>query len=355
MLNDLVIVGGGLAASAALIALRGAGLRVAVVRPAAAANFKIGETLSPAANRELLALSVEPAELAEGCRPARSKFSSWAQGVLRETYEWRDGAQTGWCLDRLWFEDLLWSKATRTDFELTEDAVVGTSFENGQWTVSTRNGTTLYARRLLDASGRAGVVVRNQATRSRHDKLICRYEVLPQTDTSVEPTRATLIEPVADGWYYSVLLPGGQLLIAFFTDSDLVGAVDNWPARVAETEFTARRIATAGFRAVASPKVVDAATLVAELPPEGHLLAAGDAFACFDPLSSHGMTTALWAGRRTGAALAAPEAKIPGLLTDLWGEYQGGVDKYLREQARIYGLERRFGEELFWQRRHLAF
>ena len=77
----------------------------------------------------------------------------------------------------------------------------------------------------------------------------------------------------------------------------------------------------------------------------------GDAWACFDPLSSHGMTTALWSGRRVGEVLAATAADQPHLLAKYRRDYQGGVDKYLEEQCRIYGLEGRFAAAAFWRRR----
>jgi flavin-dependent dehydrogenase len=352
MRYDLVVVGGGIAAAAALIRLQGSGLRIAVIRQEDKPDFKIGETLSPAANQEFRLLGLDVAEIERFCRPARSKFFSWGTNDLRETYQWRSGAQTGWCLDRIRFEQWLWQLAEATTFTLLEEKVVGADFSDRCWMVNTNEGTRIKASRLLDCSGRAGVVVRNHGTRERHDKLVCRYAVLEQEDKDVDPTPATLIEPVRDGWWYSVLLPDGRLLVSFFTDSDLSPARDmDWAERLSATEYTLKRIISAGFPVPTSGKVVDAATIVTKMPADEHLLAAGDAWACFDPLSSHGMTTALWSGRRVGEVLAAPAADQSHLLVKYRKDYQGGIDNYLAEQRRIYGLEGRFVGAEFWGRR----
>ena len=352
MTYDLVVVGGGIAAAAALIRLQGSGRRIAVIRQEATPGFKIGETLSPAANQELRLLGLDTAEMERFCRPARSKFSCWGTNTLRETYQWRSGAQTGWCLDRVRFEQWLWKQAEATAFTLIEEKVVGADFSDQCWTVSTKGGTRIKAVRLLDCSGRAGVVVRNHGSRERYDKLVCRYAVLEQMDEDIDPTVATLIEPIKDGWWYSVLLPDGRLLVSFFTDSDLAPArVVNWPELLAATEYTLRRIVSAGFQVPITGKVVDAATIITKIPTSGHLLAAGDAWACFDPLSSHGMTTALWSGRRVGEVLAATTTDQTHLLAKYHEDYQGGVNKYLEEQRRIYGLEERFVRAEFWERR----
>ncbi len=56
MRYDVVIIGNGIAACAALRRLQGIGLHLAVVAPARTAGFQIGESLSPAANEELRSL-----------------------------------------------------------------------------------------------------------------------------------------------------------------------------------------------------------------------------------------------------------------------------------------------------------
>jgi flavin-dependent dehydrogenase len=246
----------------------------------------------------------------------------------------------------------LWEKAAVTAFTLIEEKITGAAFNDQCWVVKTSGGSRIKAARILDCSGRAGVVVRNHANRERYDKLVCRYTVVNQVDLGIKPTSATLIEPVRDGWWYSVLLPDGRLLVSFFTDSDLpVARETDWSELLAGTEYTQQRIITAGFPVPTVGKVVDAATIVTNLPAGGHLLAAGDARACFDPLSSHGMTTALWSGRRAGEALAAAPEVQDGLLAKYRQDYQAGIDNYLAEQRRIYGLERRFVGAAFWRRR----
>ena len=83
-------------------------------------------------------------------------------------------------------------------------------------------------------------------------------------------------------------------------------------------------------------------------------MAVGDAAAAFDPLSSHGMTTALWAGERSASVLPAALDGDPSQLDAYAAAVADGVTRFLKQRKAIYGMERRFAQAPFWQRRHLG-
>ncbi|HYO67500.1 MAG TPA: tryptophan 7-halogenase, partial [Archangium sp.] len=80
-------------------------------------------------------------------------------------------------------------------------------------------------------------------------------------------------------------------------------------------------------------------------------VAAGDAAASFDPLSSQGILAAMDSGQRVAEAL---QAHLGGDAEAL-GRYTQRVESvytnYLRNRTRYYGMERRFAASAFWKNR----
>lgn len=179
---------------------------------------------------------------------------------------------------------------------------------------------------------------------------------LPQQEDDVEATQATMIEALPNGWFYSVLVPGNKLVVSWFTDSDLLPdgiaqKAEIWQSLIDQSNYTQQRIESAGFAQAATASVVGAATITTDAIATKHLLTAGDAATCFDPLSSHGMTTALWSGRRTAESVIALQKGDDSELHSYVESFRKGTRKYLMERQQIYAQEQRFANEEFWQRR----
>ncbi|MFT7642610.1 MAG: flavin-dependent dehydrogenase, partial [Pirellulaceae bacterium] len=362
MLYDLAIVGRGIAASAALIALRGSGLRVAVVAPSRPPGFRIGESLSPTANEELSSLGILDAFLKERHWEAHTRFVAWEDPILREQYAWESRNAAGWYLDRAAFEEFLWREANATEFDLHETKVVNAEHEECDgtvhWRIQCMERGDIHARLLLDCSGRRAVVAEKRTPRSRRDKLVGLYTVLQHEQIDIDPTKATLVEAVSNGWWYSVLVPGTQLVVAYFTDSDLM--VGNprqdfaaWENLLALAPYTSERIRSAGFTSRNPPSITDASSkfTVGYLAP--NLLAAGDAVASFDPLSSHGMTTALWSGRLAASAATSLVSGSVANAEAYQRKWEAGISEYQQTHQQIYAAVERFRGETFWMRRSL--
>lgn len=353
---DVVIVGGGIAANAALCALRDGGLAVGAIAPAGQAGERIGETLSPAANGILQQLGLWQQFLAEGHRPAHAAFSAWGSDRLVERNAITHPEGAGWHLDRRRFETFLRSHAARTAAKHYATAVRSVTRQAPGWRLNLSDGGSLEARFLLDCSGRSAVAARRLTTRAREDRLLAAYAFLDQVEPDIEPTPATLIEACPTGWWYSALLPNGRLVVAHFTDSDLLpkdvqrepGA---WRQLIATSRYTRTRIETAGFAVAAAPAVTGAGSLRLDRFAGDGWCAAGDAAAAFDPLSSHGITTALWSGRR--AALAAIESLRgdPAPLQAYSESLAAGAARYRLEHRAVYAQERRYADQPFWRRR----
>lgn len=360
MVYDLVIIGAGVASASALLTLRTCGLKVAVIAPDEKPKFKIGETLSAVGIEELKKLGIHEEFLKQNYWPTYSKFSSWGTSQLKEDYTWKAANQSaGVYLDRMAFEEFLWRSADSIAFDRIDDKVIKADWEEGLWEIRMFNGAQIKSKVLLDCSGRSGIVSRSlDNNRVRHDKLVATYAVLDPKGEEVEPTRATLIESVEDGWFYSVLIPNGKMVVAYFTDSDLLPSGitkenDEWVKLVAQTTYTTRRIETAEYELRTLPKTVDAGTLTTRSFASEHFFAAGDAAASFDPLSSHGITTALWSGRMTAEAIRGLQKNSLIELESYSKAFTRGIDQYLNDQRMIYSQEKRFLESEFWKRRKI--
>ena len=356
----VAVIGGGVAGAAACIALHRAGLETAWIAPDAEPGADlVGESLAPAAGPILDRLGL--AAIVDGAAHRRSNasFSAWGSDLLVERNAAVHLEGPGRVLDRPRFEAELRAVADGTA-DRRRSALVDATVEAGSWRLGLADGSALATGFLIDASGRASVVARRRAAMRRDDRLVAACAFLPHRDDGVEPTPATLIEAVPEGWWYASLLPDGRLSVAVFSDPDLLPRGlsrdrDRWSAMIGRTRHVAHWIADAGFGVETPPRLHSAATRWAD--PAGGTVdgagwaAIGDAAAAFDPLSSHGMTTALWSAARTAEVAAAWLAGDGGPLAGYARAVADGVDRFRGQRAALYARERRFADAPFWRRR----
>jgi flavin-dependent dehydrogenase len=80
--------------------------------------------------------------------------------------------------------------------------------------------------------------------------------------------------------------------------------------------------------------------------------AAGDAAAAYDPLSSHGIGSALAGGRQAAATLVAALQGDAAALPAYGEGHRAGYARYLWSRHAYYADERRWPDAPFWKRRH---
>jgi flavin-dependent dehydrogenase len=165
------------------------------------------------------------------------------------------------------------------------------------------------------------------------------------------------VESVPHGWWYSAPVPDGRVVSVLMTDSDLLQ--DNhasrsafWQSALDQAPHTRARID--GLPVLEPLRVWPAHSQWLEPCCGEGWVAAGDAAAAFDPLSSMGIGYALSTGIQA-ARLAAAHLSNP---TDTATQQQSysddirrHVDEYLTLKRGYYDAERRFAKEPFWARR----
>jgi flavin-dependent dehydrogenase len=362
---DVAVLGGGPAGAAAALTLARAGRTVAVIERSRDDRPRVGETLPPSARPLLARLGLWREFLAAGHLPSPSVLSAWGDDTPYENHAILNPHGMGWHLDRERFDRMLLDAARRAGATAWCGARLHTCerLPDGRWELAFTGDRgdpaalhRVRATAVIDATGRAATFARRQhARRINADRLIGLVMFGDRRETAGDDNcgHSTLVEACADGWWYSAVLPDRRLIAVHMTDADLVRSRDGrafWQAQLRLAPLTRGR--WAGRTVPGPPRIVSANTSRLDRTGGSRWLAAGDAVAAVDPLSSQGLVNALRTGVRAGEAadrrLAGDAAAI--------GEYRIEIERVLREYGRLravyYGRERRWRQSLFWRRRH---
>jgi flavin-dependent dehydrogenase len=212
---------------------------------------------------------------------------------------------------------------------------------------------------VVDASGRSSVLARKLGARyALFDNLI---GIAAQFDDSLANSQCyTLVEAMPEGWWYSAPVAADRSVAMLMTDGDLARAQDwkalqQWRAALQRTTLTDARINRGKLRW--GPRIFSAVShrLIRNRDDRAPWLAVGDAALAVDPISGSGVIRAL----RTAKAAATTAIAVLSGSDEAIASYEDDRDKectaYLFERAGYYGIERRWPNAPFWQRRATAF
>jgi flavin-dependent dehydrogenase len=359
--TPVAIVGGGPAGAATALSLVRAGVGVVLIDGTSLAREKVGESLPPSVNALLQRLGVWDAFLATKPLPCHANRSAWGGGRLLEYSFIADPHGHGWHIDRPRFDAMLVRAAqTAGVLALRHTRASGVhQRSDGRWQIALPDGTTIASDVLVDATGRGAAISGKVGGRWRRvDRLVAAVGLLTPSGTAAVDS-ATLVESIPDGWWYSAALPDGRLVAAFMTDPDRLsdrqaGTPAGWSTLLAETHHTWERVRQGDHRLAGSPRVHAAASGRLEVSAGDGWLAVGDAAASHDPLSSHGIGSALESGLRAGVAI---RDRLGGDREALIRYAEQNRRAYARYQAMwlaYYAEEQRWPDAPFWRRRHVA-
>jgi flavin-dependent dehydrogenase len=221
--------------------------------------------------------------------------------------------------------------------------------------VTTDDGQEFTAAYLIDTSGRRMELARQMGARPVVvDRLIGATTYFEGFDLELE-AHETLVEAVADGWWYCALLPGKRLSVSFFSDPEILRThrladPEAWTRQLASAPHTRKRVGAArqsgpvAFRPCGSQHLESAAG-------DGWI-AAGDAAACFDPLASMGIGHAISSGIHAARAVYDQLCGNERVRSQYVAHVHENFRRYLELRTYYYGLEQRWADAPFWVRRH---
>ncbi|MGA7730213.1 MAG: NAD(P)/FAD-dependent oxidoreductase, partial [Chloroflexia bacterium] len=347
------------------LVLARASRRVLLLDKSRAGDFKIGEGLPPAAMPMLRDLGLGERFLAEGHLPSYGTLSAWGSPFLQSTDFIFDPNGHGWHLDRARFDAFLRDQAREAGADVRhKTSLLGYEWdpEMGLWRLSllgARGTDDMHCRRLIDASGRRCVVARRQGVRRlADDALTAIYAVFQQAPDAPNPDEdsRTLIEAAPDGWWYTARIPSNRRVAVYHSDADLLPTSTlltpgGFMELLERTGHVGNCITAPGYNMPALPKATPAQSARLERFSGEGWLAVGDAALSFDPLSSQGIMTALFAGMVAGHALHANLSGDPQAL-DLYSARLTTIyEAYLKNRLLYYSYEGRWRDRPFWRRR----
>lgn len=364
---DVAIAGGGPAGAAAAIVLARAGCRVLLAdaggtRRPGAAPFKIGEGLPPSAHHLLRELGALDRVLADDHRASHGTLAFWGSDAPHANDFMFQLHGEGLQLDRRRFDAALLELAQASGADIVRDAkfsLASSGTDIHRLSLRSRETESIVESRwLIDASGRPATFARALgATRIEHDALIAFHMRLASDGDSDQDGR-TWVEAVENGWWYSVLLPSRERLIAFMADADLVDRrvilteAGLWAALAHAPQLFAH-CREHSYTPSSQPHGADACSSHLDRVADDRTrwLAVGDAALAFDPLSSKGISNALYTGIRAAQTVIAREAGDVA-ATSRYADHLLEIHRVYRRQLRMFHtMETRWPGSMFWRRR----
>jgi flavin-dependent dehydrogenase len=218
------------------------------------------------------------------------------------------------------------------------------------------SGRTVRAAHVVDAAGRSSsFAVRRGAIRRSLDRLVAFRARYAQSECGLD--RTTLVEAYDVGWFYSSPLTSLERVVLFFTDGDLpvarrLRSDSEFDAIVDRTSLISDALKRGSAVRSGTVGVVPATTTFLTATMGDGWIAAGDAAATLDPLSSLGVLKSIIEAHNAASVLIGSSNGDLSLARTHLEATASAFKRYLAARHAIYRRETRWPTSPFWKRRH---
>ncbi|MDI3287007.1 FAD-dependent monooxygenase [Polyangium sp. 15x6] len=361
--TDVIIVGQGIAGVSLSLLLERQGVAHTLLgRKGGGKGFALAETLPPSALPLLSRLDLLEVFEAAAIQRTHGYHSVWGRDVVTDNnFFFHRGFQHGLKIDKqalsatllgrqaahvVWFEKLLSVSCDGPEVAVT--------FRHDERT------HRISGKLLVDATGRQRAVLRRLGIRTQDfDSLTAFSCHVPRVDHPALP-HGVLIEAFEAGWGIVSRLNERENVFTLFTrtaGANEVAGQDallaplhkyaNWHRHLSETKFLRHFLSGDGATKVLGAK---ANSSKAHTMAGRHWLALGDAALSFDPLSSHGITNAVYTAQLAASTIvAARSGGGEGALREYEATLTAIFMQYLQSKDQLYRQERRWPHAAFWR------
>jgi len=350
--HNIVVVGAGVAGLVLSLLLKRAGIEhVLLSRKETQKPLPLGETLPPSAFGLLDRLDLSP--LFEQCgTPTYGYQSMWgSERIAEQQFFGQQPRSTGLKLDKAALIKALQQEVKEHVLEFDDLLEAAADAESARLTLNAGNKRIEATSKLVvDATGRARALLKRLGIgQQRFDNTVASYCHVPRI-AHPQLMHGVYIESFAEGWGIVSHLDEERTAITVFTNKG--NAVlrhlkhfEGWQKALAETVILKDFLAAGPLSKVSGRQANS--SKAAQLAGK-RWLAIGDAGIAFDPLSSHGITNAIYGAHRGFEAIRAQLGDAQSNALATYAETLNRIfDGYLRQRGGLYASEQRWRTE-FW-------
>jgi len=354
--TDVIVVGKGIAGLVVSLLLKRKGIpHLLLDRSTARKQFTLGETLPPSALPLLQSLGLLDLFESNSLHRTRGYHSAWGSAAIADqNFFFHLPFQHGLKINKQSLEQDLKGLTSEnilrfekmTAIRLAEQGVT-VELQNHQGPIVVRG------KCLVEATGRNRAVLKLLGIASAEYDQLTAYSCLLPCTQHPKITHSVFVESFEHGWGIVSRLSDEVQVMSLFS-RQCVGIhrelkdYSCWPAILSGTAHLRNFLsAGAGIRVVGG----DAGSSQAAQLAGKCWLATGDAATAFDPLSSHGITNAVYTAHRAVEAIALHLSDSDEKHFREYAEFLSGIfATYLGTRYELYQRERRWPGAVFWIR-----
>ena len=350
---EVIIAGKGIAGLVVSLLLKRKGIpHLLLDRRAARKQLALGETLPPSALPLLQSLGLLDLFESNSLHRTYGYHSAWGNTAIADhNFFFHTPFKHGLKINKQSLEQDL--EGQTSENILPFEKLTAIRLEEQGVTVELQDGIAVRGRCIVDATGRNRSLLKLLGVASEeHDQLTAYSCHLPRR---VHPkiTHGVFVESFEHGWGIVSRLSDEAQVMSLFSRPRVgiqreLKDYSCWPEILFRTAYLRDFLTTGGdIRVVGGDAGSSRATQLA-----GNCwLAAGDAAIAFDPLSSHGITNAVYTAHRAVEAIALHLSDSDEKHFREYAESLSAIfSTYLATRHDLYQRERRWPEAVFWTR-----